>query len=156
MFVRRCLLLGAALVASLIVAHQAEARIVRRAEAEPASLTKKTSATSDCAKPEPSCCTPAPVCCDEPCIKYHHRGPKLCCGNCSPPKEIVLKVKNPCTGCETDVPVCMPACCEGEPKVCEGTGFLGRDIVEYEWCCGFSVRVAFKHGGDLVVTTWGR
>lgn len=156
MFVRRCLFLGAAVVAMLILAQQAEARIVRRAEAEPASLTKKTIAGSDCAKPEPSCCAPQPVCCDEPCIKYHHRGPKLCCGNCSPPKEIVLKVKNPCTGCETDVPVCMPACCEGEPKVCEGTGFLGRDVVEYEWCCGFSVRVAFKHGGDLVVTTWGR
>jgi hypothetical protein len=153
MFVRRCLLLGAALVASLSVAQLAEARIVRRAEAEPASLTKKT---SDCAKPEPSCCAPQPKCCAEPCIKYHHRGPKLCCGNCSAPKEIVLKVKNPCTGCETEVPVCTPACCEGEPKVCEGTGFLGRDIVEYEWCCGFYVRVAFTHCGDIVVTTWGR
>src|SRR5690606_22402987 len=101
-------------------------------------------------------CAPEPACCPEPCIKYHHRGPKLCCGNCEAPKEIVLKVKNPCTGCETDVPVCMPACCEGEPKVCEGSGFLGRDIIEYEWCCGFSVRVAFKRCGDLVVTTWGR
>ncbi|HTM55595.1 MAG TPA: hypothetical protein VL175_16320 [Pirellulales bacterium] len=100
-------------------------------------------------------CCGQPACCPKPCITYRHRGPKLCCG-CEPGIETVLKVKDPCTCCEVDVPVCLPACCQGEPKVCVGTGFLGRDIVEYEWCCGFSVRVAFKHNGDLIVTTWGR
>jgi hypothetical protein len=109
-----------------------------------------------CAKPEPSCCTPEPACCPEPCVTYRHRGPKLCCGSCKPGTPLTLKVKNPCTGCETDIEVCLPACCEGEPKVCEGTGFLCRDTVEYEWCCGYSVRVAFKHCGDVLVTTWGR
>ena len=134
-------------------ADDAEARTLRRTDAQAVSLSK---AASDCATPEPSCCTPEPVCCPEPCITYRHRGPKLCCGCCKPPTELVLKVKNPCTGCETDVPVCLPACCEGEPKVCGGSGFLGRDVVVYEWCCGYSVRVAFKHCGDLLVTTWGR
>jgi hypothetical protein len=102
------------------------------------------------------CCAPQPVCCPKPCITYHHRGPKLCCGCCQPPVPTVLSVKNPCTCCPVDVSVCLPACCTGDPKVCCGTGLLGRDVVEYEWCCGFSVRVAFKHCGDLVVTTWGR
>jgi hypothetical protein len=104
---------------------------------------------------EADCCAPKPVCCPKPCITYRHRGPKLCCG-CEPGTETVLKVTNPCTGCEADVTVCLPACCKGEPKVCEGSGFLGRDTIEYEWCCGYSVRVAFKHCGDLLVTTWGR
>lgn len=102
------------------------------------------------------CCAPQPVCCPEPCITYRHRGPKLCCGCCEPPVQTILKVKDPCTCCEVDVPVCLPACCKGEPTVCCGVGFLGRDVVEYEWCCGFSVRVAFKRSGDLIVTTWGR
>lgn len=102
------------------------------------------------------CCTPQTVCCPKPCITYRHRGPKLCCG-CEPSVQTVLAVKDPCTGCEVEVPVCLPACCKGEPKVCCGVGLLGRDVVDYEWCCGFSVRVAFKkHSGDLIVTTWGR
>jgi hypothetical protein len=104
------------------------------------------------------CATPAPVanCCPQPCITYRHRGPKLCCDNCQPPVETVLRVKDPCTCCEVDVTVCMPACCTGDPKICFDRGFLGRNVVEYEWCCGYSVRVAFKHNGDLLVTTWGR
>jgi hypothetical protein len=100
-------------------------------------------------------CPPQAVCCPKPCITYRHRGPKLCCG-CEPGVPTVLLVKDPCTCCEVEVPVCLPACCQGEPTVCSGVGFLGRDIVDYEWCCGFSVRVVFKHSGDLLVTTWGR
>lgn len=129
-------------------AETAFARRTKPAEARLASLTKTTG--------EPGCCAPEPVCCPKPCIKYRHCGPKLCCGPCKPPKPIVLAVKDPCTGCEVEVPVCLPACCEGEPTVCCGKGFLCRDIVEYEWCCGYYVRVAFKRCGDLVVTTHGR
>ena len=94
-----------------------------------AEARSRVASKLELAKTDPSCCAPKPVCCPEPCIKYHHKGPKLCCG-CEPGKEIVLKVKNPCTGCETDVPVCLPACCKGEPTVCNGTGFLGRDTIE--------------------------
>ncbi len=101
-------------------------------------------------------CAPQPVCCPKPCITYRHRGPKLCCGCCEPPVQTVLLVKDPCTCCPVEVSVCLPACCKGEPTVCCGVGFLGRDVVNYEWCCGFSVRIAFKHSGDLIVTTWGR
>jgi hypothetical protein len=148
MLLKPSLLIAAVLGAAFAsTAADAEARsLVRRADAQPVSLVKS----------EPSCCTPEPACCPEPCVTYRHRGPKLCCGPCKPGTPLTLKVKNPCTGCETDVEVCLPACCEGEPKVCEGTGFLCRDTVEYQWCCGYSVRVAFKHCGDLLVTTWGR
>jgi hypothetical protein len=131
----------------LIDTQSAQARRVRPSEAQAASLTKSRGdhAAEPCAEPD----------CYQPCIKYRHCGPKLCCGSCEAPKPIVLKVKDPCTCCEVEVPVCLPACCEGEPTVCTGKGFLCRDIVEYEWCCGFYVRVAFKKCGDLVVTTRG-
>jgi hypothetical protein len=94
------------------------------------------------------------ACCGQPCITYRHCGRSICC-DCKPSVDLVLKVKSPCSDCEVDVPVCLPACCTGEPKVCCGVGFLGRPVVEYQWCCGFSVRVAFKRCGDLLVTTRG-
>ena len=115
-------------------------------QARLSSLAKRTGAD----------CAPEAACCPKPCITYRHRGPKLCCGNCEPPVETILKVKDPCTCCEVDVPVCLPACCTGEPKVCSGVGIFGRDVVEYQWCCGYSVKVAFKRSGDMIVTTWGR
>jgi len=147
----KCVLFASLSVAivALTFAQVAEARLTPpAAPVQPASLT--TNLGGDCCAP-----TPAPACCPKPCITYRHRGPKLCCG-CEAPIKTVLKVKDPCTCCEIEVPVCVPACCKGEPKVCCGAGFLGRDVVTYEWCCGYSVRVAFKHSGDLIVTTWGR
>src|SRR5262245_15894352 len=123
MLLKRSLLVALSLGFTLVFAAQvAEASLFRRTEAQLASLSKKTGgcakavdcAKAECAKPEPSCCK-ADTCCEKPCITYRHHGPKLCCDSCKPPKQIVLKVKNPCTGCETDVPVCIPACCEGEP-----------------------------------------
>jgi hypothetical protein len=108
------------------------------------------------AEPIPAPSPTGPACCPKPCITYHHHGPKLCCDCCKPPVETTLKVKPPCSDCEIDVVVCVPGCCTGEPTVCQGTGFLGRPIIEYEWCCGYRVRVAFKHCGDVLVNTWGR
>ncbi len=143
MLLKRLLPTVLALAIVLVHAQAASARRLKPLDAQPASLSKTPEAV------------PAPDCCPPPCIKYRHCGRKLCCGPCEPPKQIVLKVKDPCTCCEVDVPICLPACCEGEPTVCTGKGFLCRDIVEYEWCCGFYVRVAFKKCGDLVVTTKG-
>ena len=149
---KRSLLTALAALTMLVLFHyqMATARPIRPTDVQSASLSRTLT-------PEPiAAAAPEGACCPKPCITYRHCGPKLCCGPCQPPKSIVLKVKDPCTCCEVEVPVCMPACCEGEPVVCSGKGFLCRDIVEYEWCCGFSVRVAFKKCGDLVVTTRGR
>ena len=98
---------------------------------------------------------PSQPCCPPPCITYHRKGPKLCCG-CDPPIKTVLRLKNPCSCCEVEVPICMPACCKGEPTVCWTTGLFCRNVAIYEWCCGFRVRISFKHCGDLIVHTWGR
>jgi len=151
MFRTKNLVAGLCLAALVIlaVAPQAEAKTTKpTVNAQLVSLSKAN--LGDC------CAPAAPVCCPKPCITYRHRGPKLCCGCCEPPVPTILKVKDPCTCCEVEVSVCLPACCKGEPKVCCGSGFLGRNVVEYDWCCGYNVRIAFKHNGDLLVTTWGR
>ena len=140
--------LGLAAVAALALATPVQARSAAGdRQAQLASLTKATL--------EGDCCAPKVPCCPTPCVTYRHCGPKLCCG-CEPGKEVTFKVKNPCTGCETDITVCMPACCKGEPEICCGTGPFHRDVVSYEWCCGYRVKVVFKKCGDLLVTTWGR
>jgi hypothetical protein len=144
-------LIAAMTLAALMVfaqAQQVEARLTKAESVEAKLLNLST------ANP-PDCCTPQPVCCPKPCVVYRHRGPKLCC-DCKPPVPLTLSVKNPCTGCAVDVSVCIPACCSGEPKVCCAPGIFGREVVNYEWCCGYNVKVAFKPCGDVLVVTWGR
>jgi hypothetical protein len=108
------------------------------------------------AKGDPSCGAPvaaAPVCCP-PCIDYrHHRGCK-CFDPCKT-KEVILQVKDPCTCCIVEVPVCIPCCCEGAPEMCCYKGFLKRDVVEYSWCCGFYLKVVFNRHGDVTVHYYG-
>jgi hypothetical protein len=68
----------------------------------------------------------------------------------------MLLVKDPCVyGCYVQVPVCLPVCCTGEPDVDCKRGLLGRDIVEYEWCCGYRVKIVFDRRGDVTVHTFG-
>lgn len=78
-----------------------------------------------------------------------------CCDN-RPPVKTVLHVVNPLTCCTVDVPVCLPACCEGEPTVCSRCGIiLCRSVVTYDWCCGYRVIVRFRACGDVVVAYRG-
>jgi hypothetical protein len=68
----------------------------------------------------------------------------------------VLKVVNPLTCCAIDVPVCLPACCEGTPTVCSRCGLiLCRSVVTYDWCCGYRVVVRFRPCGDVTVVYRG-
>ena len=68
---------------------------------------------------------------------------------------IILQVKDPCTCCLVEVPVCIPACCTGNPTVCCHRGFLGRQVVTYSWCCGVSVDIIFKRNGCYIVRYCG-
>lgn len=125
----------------------------RAAKAANLAAANAAAATANAAPLAPGC-APAAPCCPAPCITYRHRGPKICCG-CAPSVQTVLVVNDPCTCCPVQIPVCLPSCCTGEPTVCCHTGFLGRDVVSYEWCCGFSVDVRFLRSGDIVVVTRG-
>lgn len=95
--------------------------------------------------------------CDDRCIKYkHHITLRKTGSKCVEPIKTILVVKDPCNCCEVEIPVCLPGCCTGEPKLCSHPGILGRNIVEYEWCCGFRVKIVFDRCGDITVHTYGR
>jgi len=89
-------------------------------------------------------------------VKYvHHRGHcRACCAK-SPPLQTVLTVENPRTKCPVAVPVCIPSCCVELAGVHGRCGLLGRGIVHYEWCCGFSLKVVFDRFGDATVHYYG-
>ena len=66
--------------------------------------------------------------------------------------QLVVVTQDPSDGCCYEIPLCIPACCTGEPKVSGGKGLLGRGIVEYCWPCGFKAKVKFRHVlGDVKV-----
>jgi hypothetical protein len=65
---------------------------------------------------------------------------------------LVMVVKNPADGCLYEIPLCVPACCTGEPTMNEWRGLFGRGVVEYCWDCGFRATVKFRHIlGDVKV-----
>ena len=65
---------------------------------------------------------------------------------------IVMVTQNPADGCYYEIPLCIPACCVGEPSISGGRGLLGRGVVEYCWPCGFRAEVKFRHIlGDVKV-----
>jgi hypothetical protein len=66
--------------------------------------------------------------------------------------ELLMVARNPADSCLYEIPLCLPACCVGEPTVVERSGLRGRGVVEYCWPCGFSATVKFRHSlGDVKV-----
>jgi hypothetical protein len=132
----------------------------------PAPAAPAPAAPAPAAAPAPTveatCCAPAPKCCcpKDRCIRYwdhklSHKCHRDCC-KCEPPTKLILQVKDPCCcECVVEVPVCAPACLEGEPKVESCCGPLGRGVVTYAWCSGFKVKVVFHLDADLTVHTFG-
>lgn len=102
---------------------------------------------SDSATPEPigpgmseDCCPSVPIDYD-----YKHRARRWY--GSEPPIEMIMMVDDPADGldCLFEVPLCLPACCTGDPQMRCWTGIFGRGFVEYRWPCGFQVEVEFKH-----------
>lgn len=86
-----------------------------------------------------------------PPIKYDtdHDARKMCR---SGKIELVMITTDPADGCAYEIPMCIPACCVGDPQVKGGVGILGRGKVEYRWPCGFRAIVKFRHLlGDVEV-----
>ena len=66
--------------------------------------------------------------------------------------QLVMVTQDPSDGCCYEIPLCIPACCTGEPKISGGKSLLGRGVVEYCWACGFKAKVKFRHVlGDVKV-----
>ena len=99
------------------------------------------------------------TCCYDPCITYkaRHQRHSVCCNcGCQPQTKVTLTVADPATcDCSVEVPICIPACCEGDPCVTSRCGALGRRIVWYEWKCGFKARVVFNKHNEITVTSFG-
>jgi hypothetical protein len=119
-----------------------------------AVLTCPASTASACNKcKKVDCC--GPVCCYNPCIKYVDA--TRCCKCCDdgPTVQTVLMVKDPCTCCMVEVPVCIPACCVGEPCVNAKVGALGNGKIFYTWPTGFEVKVVINKRGNITVIYLG-
>lgn len=66
--------------------------------------------------------------------------------------KLVMVTQDPGDGCYYEIPLCIPACCTGDPTVSGGHGIFGRGVVEYCWPCGFRAKVKFRHMlGDVRV-----
>ena len=75
-------------------------------------------------------------------------------GNCCPPPppvKVNLCVVHPCTGCTTNLCVCVPCCCKDQtPCLASCTkGLLGRKILTYKYPCGHCVTVVAKRNGSV-------
>ncbi|QDU29713.1 hypothetical protein ETAA8_48280 [Anatilimnocola aggregata] len=133
----------------LALTSTAEAKLLRRAS-QPAA-EPKPAAEAPAVAVAPATC--APKCCPPNICYRHHKG-CVCFDPCKT-VELILHVKDPCTCCLVEVPVCMPVCCTGDPTVCCYTGFLRRPVVEYSWACGFQLKVVFDRRGDITVHYYG-
>jgi hypothetical protein len=130
-----------------------------QAKAPAAAPATPAAPATQAAKPAAApaeCCAPKKACCPAPCISYIDRSCRSVCCDSRPPVKTVLKMVNPQTCCEVEVPVCLPACCEGTPTVCAHCGIiLCRSVVTYDWCCGYRVVVRFAPCGDVTVVYRG-
>src|SRR6185295_117823 len=43
--------------------------------------------------------------------------------------QLVMVTQDPSDGCCYEIPMCIPACCVGEPKISGGKSLLGRGVV---------------------------
>ncbi len=78
-----------------------------------------------------------------------HRARKLFGG--SPFVELSMVTQNPADGCFYEIPMCLPACCTGEPRVTSYCGLFGRGVVKYCYECGLEIEVKFRLRGDVEV-----
>lgn len=69
----------------------------------------------------------------------------------SPFVDLTMVTQNPADGCFYEIPLCLPACCTGEPQVRSYCGLFGRGVVVYYYECGLEIEVKFRLRGDVEV-----
>jgi hypothetical protein len=65
--------------------------------------------------------------------------------------ELTMITQNPADKCFYEIPMCLPVCCVGEPKVDSYCGLMGRGVVVYCYECGLEIEVKFRLRGDVEV-----
>lgn len=108
------------------------------------------------AAPLPLASPAAPVCCPIEVVRSRTTpGAKRLLRCEGPPIDRVVCVPNPaeCRGPLYEVPLCVPCCCVGEPRLGNTkTGLLGRGYVDLVWDCGYVARLAFRKHGGVIIT----
>jgi hypothetical protein len=138
---------AAAIALVSFAADSASARgTVRMTKISPAACCPPTGCVA--AMPTTICQTPR-------CIDYRHHRARRCRFDPCHTTQVVLQVPDYCCCCLVEVPVCVPACCTEAPSICSHKGLFGRDVVEYSWCCGYSIKVVFDRCGDVTVHYYG-
>jgi hypothetical protein len=156
-----------AVLALVALPNLASAQVLRSAQTEEFLLNAPIESPSDAkvlphesipdASLDRAVPAPAPaICCPQRCVTYKHHGRcKRDCRSCVPSYELVLGVKDPCVcGCIVPITLCVPGCCTDVPSMTCHRGLLGRQIVEYRWCCGYKLKVIFDRRGDVTVHTF--
>lgn len=137
------------------------AEIETPAELEPAvAPTPDPEPASVIVEPTPAyVVTPAPVCCPITVVAERTTIRAKRFLRCSGPQTPTTAcVPNPADcGKLYAVPLCVPCCCTGEPRVCNTrAGLLGRGYADLVWDCGYVAKVTFlKHGGVIITYTAG-
>ena len=107
-----------------------------------------------CRRRDRSCCNPKAV---KIIYRNHALCRKRCCKGHHPAVPTCLMVNDPCTpcSCPIEVPVCIPVCATGLPRIAHHRGLFGRPVVTYTWCTGFTIKLVFRKRGDLLVHYYG-
>ncbi|TWT95228.1 hypothetical protein Pla108_33710 [Botrimarina colliarenosi] len=121
-----------------------------------AEVTEPAEVAEMSVAPAPAPTPAGPVCCPIEVVDYRTTLSAKRAYRCyGPGVNVSVCVDNPadCTSTLYEVPLCVPACCTGEPRVCNPTtGLLGRGKVDLVWDCGFTATVVFRvHGGAIVI-----
>jgi hypothetical protein len=123
-----------------------EQSVVVEPQAAPTLEQPATPLPAPAVEPEPM---PGPVVTEAvvhptPPIVYH-AGPRARrMVRCNDQVQLVMVAKNPIDCCLYEIPLCVPACCEGQPAMREGRGIFGRGVVQYCWPCGYVAKVIFR------------
>jgi len=91
-------------------------------------------------------------------ISYHHHCTlrKTSCCSCGTIRQVLMVDDPCCCGKTIAIPVCLPDCCDDQPKSSGHCGPLGRGVTTFHWCCGYKVKVVVDRCGDVTVHSYGR
>ena len=94
-------------------------------------------------------------CCGKRCVEYVNHPKLLGKKCCVPMMETVVLVEDCQRCCTVAIPVCVPACCTGVPKVTSRKAIFGRGVAHATWCCGHKLKIVFDKCGDVTVHSHG-
>jgi hypothetical protein len=156
----RCFLTALALALLIgVPGVQAKNRIVNDKFEElppvPSVLRPATPSFEGPAPAAPQVAYSAPLTGEQWPIDYRYKHPRHGKYSKCDTTSVTLLIKDPCTCCLVEAPICIPCCCvDVPPQICWSSGAFGRDVVTYSWGCGYDVRIAFRNKTNELIVTY--